>query len=412
MHAFIFRVLALAIRFLCPLAALALSDAETMGAYYLFISYFTFVVGISALELAVPFSRKFLRCRSVRRRRILFTGFQTNQVVVTTALAIPAGTLVAGWAGVPLVLIPLFCLALATEACVNEIGRFFWNIGEWKMPSVRDFIRAVIFTTAILTSIYIKTEVLSAVTFLIISAGNLAIMGIESRSWGCARSGGKVHFLHILKSAWLRVRRSLSGSMHQFLQMQLLGLQPLLERTLLEKTVGLATLAAFSFITSVMQSAASLQLVPLVAKTRQLILGARSVSERIEANRQAVFLGIKIASISGGWALAVYMAIPLLDKLLEKMLDASLLLLLVAYVSSVSAIFCSAVAPMFTVKARALQTNILTAIAMGCLLVAQHFTSSGSASELLLVFICGVAVLQVAYRMLLILKTIKSLSRK
>jgi hypothetical protein len=128
MSAFLFRLSALAVRFLCPLVALALSSPETMGKYYLFISYFTFVVGVSALELAVPFSRKYLRCRGDKQRRLVFAGFMTNQMVVTTALAIPAGMLVASWAGVPAILIPMFCLSLATEACVNEVGRFFWNI--------------------------------------------------------------------------------------------------------------------------------------------------------------------------------------------------------------------------------------------------------------------------------------------
>jgi len=409
---FLFRLSALAIRFLCPLAALALSDAETMGAYYLFISYFTFVVGVSSLELAVLFSRKYLRCKSDKPRRILFSGFLTNLIAVTTALAIPTGVLVAGWAGVPTDLIPLFCLSLATEACVNEVGRFFWNIGEWKMPSLRDLVRAVIFTTAIVVSVYIENEVLTSMTFLILSAGNVAIMGYEWRSWGGARTARDIQVLHLLKSTWLRVRQSLAKSMPQFLQMQLLGLQPLLERTLIEKTVGLATLAAFSFLTSVMQSAASLQLVPLVAKARQLILGARSVSERIEANRQAIFLGLKIAAISGGWGLAVSAIMPLLEKILEKNLTLSPSLLFVAYASSVSAIFCSAVAPMFTVKGVALWSNVLTALGMGCLLLGQYFSQDESASELLMFFICGVAALQIIGRVLFILRVANNLSSR
>ena len=177
-----------------------------MGAYYLFISYFTFVVGVSSLELAVPFSRKFLRCKSGRKQRLLFSGFLTNLIAVTAALAIPTGVLVAGWAGVPMALIPLFCLSLATEACVNEVGRFFWNIGEWKMPSLRDLIRAVIFTTAIVVSVYIENEVLTSMTFLILSAGNLAIMGYEWRSWGGARTARDIQVLpspqvYVVKSA-------------------------------------------------------------------------------------------------------------------------------------------------------------------------------------------------------------------
>jgi hypothetical protein len=402
MQAFFFRLLALAIRFLCPLAALALSNLETMGAYYLFISYFTFVIGISTLELAIPFSRKFLRCKSEKQRQLVFIGFLSNQVVVTTILAIPAGVIVAGLAGVSTVLIPLLCLSLATEACVNEVGRFFWNIGEWKMPSLRDFIRAIVFATAIIFSVYIEREVLSALTFLILSVGNLLIMGREWQSWGGGYAPKNLNLIKLLKSSWLRVRRSLGGSIHQFLQMQLLGLQPLLERALFEKTVGLATLAAFSFITSVMQSAASLQLVPMIAKARQLILRARLVSEKIEANQQAILLGLNIAAISGVCALTVYMIMPFLEKLLEKEFSASPSLFLVAYISSVSAIFCSAVAPIFTVKSIALPTNLLTALAMTCLLVTQYFADDESAPKFLLIIICAVSLLQIIGRVLFI----------
>ncbi len=379
-----------------------------MGAYYLFISYFTFVVGVSSLELAVPFSRKYLRCKSDKQRRILYSGFLTNLITVTAALSIPTGVLVAAWAGVSIDLIPLFCVCLATEACVNEIGRFFWNIGEWKMPSLRDLVRAVIFSTAFVVSVYIENAVLTSITFLILSAGNVAIMVFEWRCWGGARAARDMHVLKLLKSTCLRVRQSLAKSMPQFLQMQLLGLQPLLERTLIEKTVGLATLAAFSFFTSVVQSAASLQLVPLVAKARQRILGASSVSESIEANRKAIFLGLKIGAISGAWALTVYAIMPLLDKILEKNLELSPSLLLLAYASSVSAIFCSAVAPLFTVKGVALWSNVLTALAMGCLLLGQYFRVEGSILELLLI-ICGVAAFQIFYRVLYIIQDLNKI---
>lgn len=404
---YFWRLSALGIRFLCPLVVLALSNAETMGAYYLFVSYFTFVVGVSSLELAVPFSRKYLRCKSDRPRRILFSGFLTNLIAVTTVLVIPAGVLFAGWAGVPIDLTPLFCLALATEAWVNESGRFFFNIGEWKIISLREFIRALIFTAAILVSVYIENEVLTSMTFLTMSVGNMAIMVYEWRSWGGVRTASDIKILYLRKSTWLRVRKSLAKSMPQFLQMQLLGLQPLLERTLIEKTAGLAPLAAFSFLTSVVQSAASLQLVPLVAKTRQLILGARSVSERNEANRQAIFLGLKIAAISGGLALAIYVSMPLLDKILARNLTLTPSLLLVAYASSVSAIFCSALAPMFTIKGFALWSNVLTALAMGCLLLGQYFRHEESVSEVLIFILCGVAAFQVTWRVLFILRDAK-----
>lgn len=404
MQAFLFRLSALAIRLLCPLAVLAVSDAKTMGSYYLFISYFTFVVGISALELAVPFSRKFLRCKSDRQRRLLFTGFLTNQVVVTTSLAIPAGLLVSVWAGVPIALIPLFCLCLATEACVNEVGRFFCNIGQWLMPSLRDLVRAMVFTIAIVASVYLEKEVLTPVTFLTISAGNLAIMVWEWRSWGQAKSEKKLDVLHHLNSTWSRVRRSLAGSLPQFVHMQLLGLQPLLERTLIEKSMGLAAVASFAFLTSVMQSVAGLLLAPMVASVRRDILGARTPSDYLPARSQIFLLLLWISGITALVAIGVYFALPLIKLILEKEISISPLFAFVTCLVSVSAIYSSAISPLLTVGNLAWWTNTLCVIAISPLVVFQWMPYGGEVASLGVQLLAVVAVVQIAGRIIFVLK--------
>ena len=401
MQAFIFRFSALATRFLCPLAALALSNAETMGKYYLFISYFTFVVGVSALELAVPFSRKFLRCKSDKKRRLIFSGFLGNQVVVTTVLAIPTGVLVSSWAGVPAVLIPLFCLSLATEGCVNEVGRFFWNIGKWRMPSMRDFIRAVIFTVAIVGSVYFENEVLTAMTFLTIATGNLCILCWEWRSWGNRRLSGGVHAYKLLRGAWIRGRRYLIGSLPQFTHMQILGLQPLLERSLLEESLSLAAVGTYSFLNSFMQSAAGLFLVPLVANFRQQVLSVRATNNCIGFGRQSLILLLKILTISGLFATMIYLIFPLLNSTLDKDLYVSASLAFVAYISSVSAIFCSAISPLFTVGRYAWKVNVLCFVAFLPFFILHLISVS---PIILLVFITFTAVINIFFRIFFVIR--------
>lgn len=410
MLAFFFRLSSLAIRFLCPLAILALSNAETMGNYYIFTSYFTFFVGISALEMGVPFSRRFLRCNSEKRRRCVFSGFLVNLAVVTTVVAIPASLFVASWAGVSNFLIPLFFLSLVTEACVNEVGRFFWNIGEWRSPSLRDLVRAVIFTAAIVGSVYFEQKVLTSMTFLIITAGNLCIMGWEMRFWGMAPTGRVVHPSRLLRSVWARVRRSLAGSLPQFLQMQLLGLQPLLERKLLEKALGLSELAAFAFLTSLMQSAAGLVLVPMVAKTRRGVLGSQSVLERVNANRQALLLLFNICVISGAIGFLVFVGLPLINALMEKEISATFFIALIAYLSSVAAIFCSAIAPLLTVKKYASKANALTFLALAPLFVAQWKIQEIGGEKIGLIAIGIVALLLVLGRVAFINCVLKRLT--
>lgn len=412
MQAFLFRFSALAIRFLCPLAALALSNAETMGKYYLFISYFTFVVGVSALELAVPFSRKFLRCKSDKKRRLVFNGFLGNQVVVTTVLAFPTGVLVSSWAGVPAVLIPLFCLSLATEGFVNEVGRFFWNIGEWRMPSLRDFIRAVIFTVAIVGSVYFENEVLTAMTFLTIAAGNLCILCWEWKSWGTGRLPNRFHASRLARSAWNRGSRSMKVALPQFIHMQLLGLQPLLERILLEKSLGLAVVGAYAFCISVMQAGAGLLLVPWVAKARRVLLGAHTISDRIVASRQMLVLLINIFLVSGACALATYFAIPLIELVLDKSVPVNIFVVIIAFISSVSAIFCSAISPLFTAKNAAWASNGLTLFALLPLLGAQWMYPNVALDKLSLMTIGVVAVLQLAGRLIYIFRDMNRLTQE
>jgi hypothetical protein len=184
--------------------------------------------------------------------------------------------------------------------------------------------------------------------------------------------------------------------------MQLLGLQPLLERTLVENTLGLAAVGAFSFLTSVMQSAAGLLLVPMVAKTRQGLLGALSVSERINANRQALILLCKICVISGALAVMVYVAQPLLKSLMGKEIPITFILVLIAYLSSVSTIFCSAIAPMLTVKGYAWSANGLTLLALIPLFVAQWIYPEIGFDNLGLMAIAMVALLLLIGRVIFI----------
>lgn len=407
MPAFLFRLSALAIRFLCPLAALALSNADTMGKYYLFISYFTFVVGVSALELAVPFSRKFLRCRGDRQRRLLFTGFMANQMVVTTALAVPAGILVGSWAGVPAVLIPLFCLSLATESCVNEVGRFFWNIGEWRMPSLRDLIRACIFTLAIIGSVYLEDEVLTAVTFTTITAGNICIMAWEWKAWGTDSLRAKLRAAHLLKTVWVRVRRSLAGSLPQFAHMQLLGLQPLLERTLLERSMGLASVAAFSLFTSVMQSASGLLLVPHIAAVRKSVLGIKTAADFLTARRMMIGLLSKTAAISAAFAIGAYFCFPALSLVLEKDLSISASLAAIACIVSVSAIFSAAISPLLTSSGTAWKTNMLCVIAICPLIAILIMPAAVEIAVYSAITIASVSATQIVGRLLFILRSTK-----
>ncbi len=371
MQGFIFRFSALGIRFLCPIVALTLSNVETMGKYYIFISYFTFAVGVSSLELAVPFSRKFILSKSARQKKILFSGFLANQIVVSTALSIPIAFFASSWFDLPLLLASSFCLLLTTEACVNESSRFFWNIGESRLPSLQDLIRASIFTTAIVSSIYFQSEVLSAQTCIIISLGNLIILRWEWKFWGLTRRVRVISPYHLIKGVWLRVKRSLKGSMPQFIHIQLLSLQPLLERVLLEKTLGLAFVAAFSFFISLVQTAAGLLLVPRIASLKKRLISIRLTADNVETKNLCLIMLYQITLLTGTLAAVGYAGIPLLQIVTGKSIEVTPLLMLTVCVTSVSAIFCSAIAPLMAGYGFAMRANSFALILLAFLYGAQ-----------------------------------------
>jgi hypothetical protein len=192
--------------------------------------------------------------------------------------------------------------------------------------------------------------------------------------------------------------------------MQLLGLQPLLERTLLDKSMGLATVAAFSFLTSVMQSAAGLLLVPMVAQMRKKLLGSRTVLERMEVNRGALTLLGKISIISGTLSLALYWTMPQIVKLIEKNISADFSLTLAALLSSISAIFCGAISPLLTTRDRAWTFNAVTLLSIFPLGVAQFLELNTTTTLLAISVICGVAILHLVIRVALIHRQIKYLT--
>jgi hypothetical protein len=407
MQAFLFRVATLAIRFLCPLAVLALSSAEKMGEYYLFMSYFTFVVGVSALELAVPFSRKFLRCKSDRHRRLVFSGFLANQIYVTTILAFPAGIMVSAWTNMPISVIPFFCLTLLTETCVNEVGRFFWNIGEWRMPSLRDLFRSIVFTFAILISISTENKILTHTTFIIIASGNLCILLLEFKTWGNSCMISSFLNARKVRNALLRVRGSLNSSLPQFAHMQVLGLQPLLERILIEKSFGLVSVGAYSFLISVLQSAAGLILVPMVANLKKHLLGARTLADNLKAHKEAFILLLQIIFALGMLAILTYIGLPLLNVITGKEINVSFSLLFVAYITSVSAIFCSAVAPLLSKKGHAWFTNVLSLAVLAPLMGIYLFFPLNNIGNIAITVIGLVALLQLIVRVLFIINVDK-----
>jgi hypothetical protein len=367
LRAFAYRVLALGLRFGCPLLILAMSTPEMMGKYYLFIAYFTFVVFLIAMETAIPFSRKYLRQRNESRRRSVFTSFVASQFVLSLVLAVPAtGVFFLGASG-PVYLMALFLAAVISEACVNEVGRFFWNIGQVDTVSRRDFLRAVIFVIAMAASVMVSKEVVTATSLGTIATCNAILLVREMRVWGAARQ----RFLLFLRapgsrfrSVMTRVRLAVRESLPQVVHLQIMALQPLLERLVIDQRVGAELVGSYSFQYSVVQAGASLFLLPVVAATRRAILSATDSTQWGEAHGKSLRLLAHVFALTILLAGISHFALPVVAVLLGKTISSSVMVIMAAQLAAAAATYATAISPLYAKPGRLWRANLAALFSM------------------------------------------------
>jgi hypothetical protein len=363
---FCLRLVTLALRFGCPLLILYLSTDALLGEYYLFTTFFTLVVMLVSLETAVPFSATYLKARSDRIRRLVFAAMTTTQIWLAGALAVPVAVGYAALTSSPSwIAIPLAIL-IVSEACVNEAGRFFWNIGQASVASRRDLWRAVFFLAAIANSVVLNEEIVTALSLSVLATCNFAILCIEWRRWGRPATGGlrSVAPLHDLRSVWRRIRRSLRVSASQVVHAQVLALQPLLERLMIQDRLGLAVVGGYSFQFALIQAAATLIVLPLAADARRAILGVRNPGQLSRAHRAVLKFSALLAPIMIAAGAGVALALPVIGWILGREIELQVGALLAAVASATAAIFAAAVGPLFAPRGRVLRANTLTLAAM------------------------------------------------
>lgn len=364
MKSFAYRLVSMGARFCCPLIILAISTPATMGEYYLFTTYFTFIVFLIALELGVPFSRKYLRSSGPGKRRV-FASFVITQLALSFTLAAPATAVYfIGASGMPLVVV-LFFFAVVTESCVNEVGRFFWNIGQTKVASRRDLFRSLIFVFAVLAAVVVNDEIVSGVSLGLIICSNALILVYEMRVWG-DRGLVATTLLYVnrrrARLMYWRVLRSVDDSLPQVVHIQILSLVPLLERSLIGSKIGLEAVAAYSFQYSVIQTGASLFLLPVVAQVRRTILSAKSSTDISSAQKESLGLLLNILAVATVLALIAHFAVPYITEILKKGIASSAIVLAAALLSSSVATFSSAISPLYGHKGRLVRANVITVL--------------------------------------------------
>ena len=367
MSSLFFRALSLAIRFGCPLLILYLTDSSVLGSYYLFTTFFTVAIFFIALELAIPFSRLYLRAKSDQLRKKVFTSLVLSQGALAALLGLPIVAFHAVTTSMSIYLSVLFYFALVTGAYVNEVGRFFWNIGLGSTASKRNFLEAIIFAVAIIVSISVTRQVVAPVMLWLMIILNLLLVNYELKKYGAGSLLNNLFFSNEkikVKSILKRVFYSVKESAPQVIHVQILSIIPYIERILMEKTVGLAIVGSYSFQFSLVQSGASLILVPAISEVRKNVFKATTALQVYENHKKALMLLVQISAVSLGCGIASYFFLPIIAKLMHKEVVFNIYILLGAFFSVVVAVFSNAVSPFFASKSRLLKANILTLLCM------------------------------------------------
>lgn len=411
-RSFVYRLLSLGMRFGCPLLILYVSNPALLGEYYLFSSAYTLLVFLVSLEIGVVFSGRYLQSRSSGGQREIFAQLNTTQAWLSLILATPVIVIFALAKSVPADITLLLVLFVISEACVNESGRFFWNIGRSDVASFRDFVRAISFSFSIIFSVIFHNSVVTATSLLMLLGFNLILIAWDMRSWGVIKISIKFHSVTGLRRRFKKIGKLISISKPQIIHLQIISLIPLIERASLEEAVGLAFVGSYAFQYALVQSGASLFLMPKIAELRKLILSAPG-STSPEARRASVRFLATVIMFNAISALAAYIALPTLLVILNKTLFMTPLMIIVIFLSSCAITFATTVSPQYASIDRILSSNVMTVICftpMACSWIYAGLSQSGSIG----VAMWGIglaATLQIASRLVHSLNTTEAIVR-
>jgi hypothetical protein len=381
---FMLRASTLLLRFACPLLILAISSAENLGRYYLFISYLTLTATLIATELASVHSGQYLRSRSNSRKAKVFRIFSNNTTVVSSTLSIPATLTYFLTIPTPFIELPLVIMLFTTEACVNEIGRFYWNVGLHAQACRRDLLRAISFTLGIIISTVISGEAVHWIGILIISIGNAMILRFDSKLLGMGRYSFRTPSKRYLGKLYNVIKKSMA----QVIQTQTTSVQVFIERLLIERQLGLSYVAAYSFQYSIIQTSATLYVWPKISKVRESIFESKTNNHQAEILNLLFLITISFSAIG----IMLSALLPYAQQYTDKLAETSLLIILVATISSISSTFCNAVSPNYC-KDKALKITLSVFAITSLFLIYQSYAGTLS-QEGVLVSIIFVAFIQ------------------
>lgn len=306
------RAATLGIRFLLPILILALATQEELGRYYLFAAAIALVVFFGTFELNIFFAKSYIEARSADLIFHHFKALLTATLFLYAVLGTPALLCFLWWTeeNNPL----LYCGVIfyaSTEIVANEHGRFLTNINHVRNVIFRDLYRAACVVLAGLLSLTLSRRIVSWEYFSILGILNATLIVVEyfiaKRS--VTEPVSSQDLRDQVRSAICAIRQTRGA----VAESGILYLYPLLERMVLERTVGLAVVGGYAFFSSIIQAALSVIFLPTIAKFRSLVLQMPASARRESAPMVQGLLAFLLKLF--GIGLAVVFLLQLADQL-------------------------------------------------------------------------------------------------
>ncbi len=352
------RFSGLLIKFSIPILILLFSDESEMGRYYLYISLLTYFVMIAALNNNIYFSSKYLQQKFKRSKKRWFTNLILLEILISGILSIaiiPIFLIISDVTYMILILFPLF---LISETCATEISRFLWNTGEIRYASRRELIRSLIYAIPITTSLMIYNKIFTSYTIFLMGSFNAILIIYELYIYG--------EFTLILKRfknlsinpIFKLIKSTFSISFPQSIHEQVIAANPLAERSIITLKSGLESTATYSFHYSIIQTGASLFLMPKVSMVRKKMLESKNNSKEIYSD--TIYFFVVILLYVSIFSILAYFFIPFINKILDKNIESTMLITIGACVAATVNSYSAVISPLFASKNNFFYSNFMS----------------------------------------------------
>lgn len=391
------RFISIFIRFLVPILITQISNQEELGLYYLYVSVFTFVIFVYSFELNFYFSKKEL---TSNEKSQFINLIQLTAAIITVYLFLGIPTLIGTqyiftpFEKVTLVMSLLF---VGSEKVLNEYGRFFTNLGLISKVIYLDLFRSISHLLSCVFSLTLTERILTTYYFLSFFILNIIIIIVYLVS--CRHKNNTIS----VKSTIFEIRKSIINgvitSKGVITQSFMSFIYPIIERFLLERTVGLTIVGGYVFFQTLIQSMISILFLPKISNLRKQAIYLSDSSSLNEKVSLTGLTSLTMLTLVCGLVFAVFTQILLEFVKIEFKIEIDFIFSLVAILGAASLNISYIVSPHYARPSNYLAASLNTFTLSLITILCSYLLFLTFDSDSLIPFVLAIGfILQIALR--------------